>query len=211
MRQAMRAIVSLFLFTALLLSAAALVRAQNPPTDNQVAEGNSIESARAKQLIAARARETILALKRRDMQRLSGLVHPTKGVRFTPYNYTDVKEDRVFRRAQVKGLLANRKKYLWGSYDGSGDPIRLTFRKYYNQFVYDWDFASDKEVRYNVSARTNTNYDNVYEIYPDSIVVEYLNPGTVESGMDWSALRLVFEKKNGTWYLVGVLHNEWTI
>lgn len=207
MRQTIRIILGLLL----LLSTNAFALAQVSPTDDQVAEGNTISSARAKQLIAARARETILALKRRDMAQLAGIVHPTKGVRFTPYNYIDVKEDLVFRRAQVKGLMASRKRYLWGSYDGSGDPIRLTFRKYYEQFVYDWDFASDKDARYNVSARTNTNYDNAYEVYPNSIIVEYLNPGTVESGMDWSALRLVFEKQGGTWYLVGVLHNEWTI
>ncbi|MBV9957521.1 MAG: hypothetical protein JO360_03835 [Acidobacteria bacterium] len=209
--KAVRQTIRIILGLLLLLSTNAFALAQVSPTDDQVAEGNTISSARAKQLIAARARETILALKRRDMAQLAGIVHPTKGVRFTPYNYIDVKEDLVFRRAQVKGLMASRKRYLWGSYDGSGDPIRLTFRKYYEQFVYDWDFASDKDARYNVSARTNTNYDNAYEVYPNSIIVEYLNPGTVESGMDWSALRLVFEKQGGTWYLVGVLHNEWTI
>jgi hypothetical protein len=30
-------------------------------------------------------------------------------------------------------------------------------------------------------------------------------------GMDWRSLRLVFEKKNDIWYLVGIIHDQWTI
>jgi (p)ppGpp synthase/HD superfamily hydrolase len=29
--------------------------------------------------------------------------------------------------------------------------------------------------------------------------------------MDWRSLRLVFEKKNDIWYLVGIIHDQWTI
>jgi UDP-N-acetyl-2-amino-2-deoxyglucuronate dehydrogenase len=33
----------------------------------------------------------------------------------------------------------------------------------------------------------------------------------LEEGMDWRSLRLVFEKKNDIWYLVGIIHDQWTI
>jgi hypothetical protein len=29
--------------------------------------------------------------------------------------------------------------------------------------------------------------------------------------MDWRSLRLFLEQKDGTWYLVGIVHGQWTI
>ena len=33
----------------------------------------------------------------------------------------------------------------------------------------------------------------------------------VNDGMDWSSLKLVFQPAETRWYLVGVVHGEWTI
>jgi hypothetical protein len=43
--------------------------------------------------------------------------------------------------------------------------------------------------------------------------VEYYFPGfeAQYEGMDWKSLRLVFEQHQGSWKLVGIIHNEWTI
>ena len=43
--------------------------------------------------------------------------------------------------------------------------------------------------------------------------MEYHFPGIDPKfeGMDWRSLRLVFEQKNCTWYLVGIIHAQWTI
>ena len=30
-------------------------------------------------------------------------------------------------------------------------------------------------------------------------------------GMDWKSLRLVFQEKDNIWYLVGIIHDGWTI
>ena len=204
MHRISRAIVTVLIFLLLPLS----LKAQ----ETQVAQGNTIAPERAKSIIAVRARETITALKNGDMKKLAAIAHPTKGVRFTPYNYVDTKEDLVFHPSQLKSLMTSKKRYVWGSYDGSGDPIRLTFKKYYQRFIYDADFARMKDVSYNDSQMTNTNYDNAYEIYPNSIIVGYFFAGSKRyDGMDWRGLRLVFQPKGGTWYLVGVMHNEWTI
>ena len=29
--------------------------------------------------------------------------------------------------------------------------------------------------------------------------------------MDWGALKLVFQQIDGNWYLVGLIHSNWTI
>lgn len=45
------------------------------------------------------------------------------------------------------------------------------------------------------------------------MVVEYYLPGENPDygGLDWQSLRLVFQHKEGAWYLVGVIHDEWTV
>lgn len=168
--------------------------------------------AEAKRIIEGRSRLVLLALKGRNMSRLSIFVHPKDGVRFSPYNYVWPERNLIFKREKVRGLLEDKKKYLWGEYDGSGDPIRLTFASYYKKFIFDWDFSRTKRVSYNQAISISTNLDNAFTTYPGAIVVEYYHPGGKKyDGMDWGTLRLVFQKYSGMWYLVGIIHDEWTI
>lgn len=55
--------------------------------------------------------------------------------------------------------------------------------------------------------------DNSHDFYPNSIIVEYYLPGTDPNngGMDWQSLRLVFQSIENQWYLVGIIHSQWTI
>jgi hypothetical protein len=145
------------------------------------------------------------------MRQLSSFVHPDKGLRFSPYVYVE-SSNRVFTRWQVANLFRNNRRYMWGEADGTGDPLRLTARQFFNQFIYDKDFLRAKEVNYNtVKGRGNT-INNIFEFYPRTIAVEYYLPGTNPqySGMDWGGLWLVFEQKGNTWYLVGLASDEWT-
>ncbi|MDD5470267.1 MAG: hypothetical protein PHO92_05750, partial [Candidatus Peribacteraceae bacterium] len=61
------------------------------------------------------------------------------------------------------------------------------------------------------SARGNV-LDNARDVYPGAQIVEYHFPGfdPQYEGMDWSSLRLVLEKFNSEWRLVGLIHDEWT-
>ena len=147
------------------------------------------------------------------MKTLATFVHPTKGVRFSPYGYirTD-KEDLVFKRSEISGLLASRRVYNWGTYDGSGDAIKLNFPAYYKKFVYNQDFARAPQVGYNRIVKQGNTIVNVKEAYPRAAFVEYHFPGSKKADrMDWNSLRLIFEKSGGRWYLVGISHDQWTI
>ena len=167
----------------------------------------------AEQTIARRARQAILALKSRNLNKLSELVHSAKGLRFSPYHSVNLEKhgDLVFSRRQVKGLMTSKKRYLWGAEDGSGDPIRKTFAAYYRLYVYDHDFSKAKDVTYNSDTLSSGNLvNNIRESYPAAIIVEYHFPGFEEKygGMDWKSLWLIFEQQGNEWYLVGIAHGE---
>jgi hypothetical protein len=172
--------------------------------------GNLSPSA-AKSIIQARSQNALQAKRQPHMSRLSSYVHPTRGLRFSPYVSTD-NADRVFRGNQVRYLGNSTQVYHWGSFDGSGDPIRLAWRDYYRRFVYDRDFAAAPKVFYNTTyARGNTT-NRLNSIYPGAIFVEHHFPASAASGgMDWKSLWLVWQRSGSTWYLSGIAHDQWTI
>ncbi|HEY0736149.1 MAG TPA: hypothetical protein VGD69_14640 [Herpetosiphonaceae bacterium] len=182
--------------------------AQGPTLTPQIV--GQVSSAEAEQIIAPTAKQAIEALKNRDMVRIAGMAHPEKGMAFSAYGRVDDKSV-VLKPEQLAGALADPTIRLWGSYDGTGDPIELTFAAYFERFVYSHDFAAAPEIGYNQALGDIYNYADDFD--PGSIFVEYHFPGfdPQYEGMDWQSLRLVFEQQDQTWYLVGILHNQWMI
>lgn len=152
-------------------------------------------------------------LKDQNMEELSVFVHPDTGVRFSPYGYIDILNHQTFTTSQIPGLLTDTQTYLWGFFDGTGDPIQLTFEDYYEQFVYDVDFANPNLIGNNTVVGTGNSLLNISEVYPDAVFVEFHFTGfdPQYDGMDWESLRLVFLELDGIWYLSGIIHDQWTI
>ncbi|WP_051775554.1 hypothetical protein [Paenibacillus tyrfis] len=166
----------------------------------------------AEKVIAGEAEAVIEALKHQDMKQLKRYVHPEKGIRFSPYATVDVKHDLVFKAGQLPGLLQDKTVNTWGTYDGSGAPIQLTFQDYYKRFVYDRDYAKPEKIGYNEIVRQGNSVINIREAYPNSIFVEYhFSRDADHNEMGWSSLRLVFQQHAEVWYLVGIVHDQWTI
>lgn len=158
------------------------------------------------------AAQVIQALAQKDMTAAAEFVHPEMGVRFSPYAYVR-EEHQVFMPDEIASLEGSEETYLWGQYDGSGEPIELTFDDYYEKFVYSADFANPEDMAVNARIGQGNTINNIQDFYPDSSYVEYHFSGFEEQygGMDWESLRLVFVQEDGAWYLVGVVHDEWTI
>ncbi len=182
------------------------------PSAPSTAEPTAVVTAAPREIVMARAREVVEALRDRDMERLSAMVHPVKGVRFSPYAFVQ-DSDLVFKPDQLISLLSDPTKYMWGYYDGSGLPIEMTFEEYYGRFVYDQDYANAEQVSYNERIGPGNTIDNSLEYYPGASVVEYHFSGfdPALGGMDWKSLRLVFQQEGSVWYLVGIIHDEWTV
>lgn len=154
----------------------------------------------------------VKALQAKDLKALESYVHPQLGVRFTPYAYV-TERDLVFKREVVSGLFDDPTVYNWGVYDGVGGAIELTFAEYFEEFVYSADFADAAMVAYNQSIGQGNSINNLTEFYPNADYVEFHFPGfdPQYEGMDWQSLRLVFVKEDALYYLVGIIHAEWTI
>jgi uncharacterized protein YgiM (DUF1202 family) len=172
----------------------------------------------ASEAIAARAAQIILALKGPDLRTLAGSVHPDKGVRFSPYTYVRAApgspggQDLVFTAAQVQSLWSDPIVYKWGTAAGSGEAIELTFAGYYDRYIYDVDFARPDVIGFGETVGQGNTINNISEVYPGAVTVEYHFEGfdPQYAGLDWRSLRLVLEPVAGSWYLVGIVHDEWT-
>ncbi|MEK3882465.1 hypothetical protein [Paenibacillus sp. PL2-23] len=158
------------------------------------------------------AAAVIEALKSKNIEALKKLVHPEHGVRFSPYAHID-SENAVHFEAGKLPDLDDPSVFTWGVFDGSGEPIKLTFGKYYERFVYDHDYANAAEIGWDTLIGSGNTTPNLKELYPDSYLVDYHFPGFDEKyeGMDWASLILVLEQHEGSWYVSAIVHSAWTI
>jgi hypothetical protein len=164
-------------------------------------------------LLAGREQKVIMALKQRDMNTLAAYVHPEKGVRFSPYLYINSDSDLVFSASQIRSFFDNQSPRVWGYYEDIATPIKLTNEAYFKMFVYDQNYAFADKMNYNREIKGSLTAGNVFEVYPKSIVVEYLcsKNGNPEEDSAWNDLKLVFAQEGKSWYLVGIIHDQWTI
>lgn len=171
----------------------------------------AIPEPRLGQEISALQKHVINLIRNRDYKDLSKYAHPQKGVRFSPYSFV-TERDLTFYASLIANFGSDKTKYIWGIFDGSGFDIEFTPAEYFDRFVYDKDFVKVGTVSYNKIQRKGNTLENQFEVYPNSTIVEYYFHGSeAHAGLDWASLRMVFEKYNGKWYLVGIIHNQWTI
>lgn len=165
--------------------------------------------------VKAQAVAVLKAIAANDMDALSALTHPDKGLRLSPYGYVHVggqDPDRVFTAAQIKNAYGDTTLLRWGYADGSGEPIDLSFSQYWGGYVNVRDWANAPKSGYDTLIGQGNTLINLTDVYPNTHFVEYHFPGHEKNaGMDWASLRLVFEQKGSTWYLVGICYDRWTI
>lgn len=159
------------------------------------------------------ALEFLTLLDQANIQSLSDLVHPTEGVRFSPYAYVDVQTDQWSDAANLSQFLSGSQALNWGSYDGSGEPILLTPQDYIDQFVYDQAYLQPHIIGYNQIISSGNTLVNIADVYPGATFIEFHFTGFDPQfeGIDWRSLILVLKQDGGLWYIIGVVHSEWTI
>ena len=155
--------------------------------------------------------EILSVLKSKDYAKLANFVHPEKGVQFSMYAYVNPKKDKHFTKEDFKKYVATNIKFTWGEKDGTGDPLVLSIKDYLRDWVLRKDFSKG-EFQLNSFKGTGNSLNNLKEIYPNNDFTENYIGGSEEyGGMDWNCLRFVFEELYGTYYLVAMINDEWTI
>lgn len=159
-------------------------------------------------------KEVLTIFKNKEYSKLDSFIHPMEGVRFSPYASVNPSTDKQFSPEEFQRLVtANKsKKVNWGEYDGSGDPILLTPQEYFKKFVYDANFVHPEKYGVNNVIKTGNSVNNLKSVYKESDFTESNFSGTKNGGgLDWKSVRLVFKQLNGRYYLVGIVHDQWTI
>ncbi|MCP1225787.1 hypothetical protein [Sebaldella sp. S0638] len=170
----------------------------------KVSEENIYELKKTNQIV-------IKLIKERDVNALAEYVHPKKGILFSPYSDIKNNENMVIDEKELVKIYDKNAELVWGTYDGTGARILLTFDDYFDRFIYDSDYI-EYEPNFDGIMGTGNTYENINSIFPDSEIVEYYIPGTEKYAyLDWKSLRLVYELYKGKYYLTAIVHNEWTI
>ncbi|WP_051268158.1 hypothetical protein [Terrimonas ferruginea] len=158
------------------------------------------------------ADSVVKALNNRDLVTLASFVHPEKGVRFSPYGFVDTSATAHFTTQDLQKAKMTD-VHNWGDFDGSGDPIKFTIERYFRRFVINANYLRAPKRSYNNFLTHGSSLNNLKEVYPSAMNVEYFYPGFDKKyeGMDWSCLRIVMEPYNGRLRLVAVVHDEWTV
>jgi len=158
--------------------------------------------------------QTILEqIKNKNYPSIIQYIQPDSGIRFSPYGYVNFDTDIVIKPNQFRSMINDSTKLVWGHYDGSGDDINLTFKGYFEKFVYNVDFLKAEKLSVNKSATKGNSLNNIMKAYPGAEYTESYFSGFDKkyNGMDWQALRLIYKKQAGKYYLIGIVHDQWTI
>jgi hypothetical protein len=158
-------------------------------------------------------KQVLTSIKNKDYKTFADFIHPTLGVRFSPYAYIDTSGDVKFSRDKFLDKVNTQDKFNWGDYDGSGDSILLTIKDYFSQFVYGADFLNAERISLNKMIGRGNSLNNLETVYKDCDFTESYFSGFDKKldGMDWCCLRLVFKRHLNKFYLVAIVHDQWTI
>jgi hypothetical protein len=174
-------------------------------------EVTNLRSTRAE--IVGFANKLILLIRDRKLDKLAKYVHPTKGLSFSPYGHVSVNRV-IVKEGELAKIWRSNPVIIWGNYDGSGQPIKMSIVDYFKTFVYAADYTSAPLTAINKRLGQGNSYSNIQEVFPNSIFVEYHFKGFEPKfqGMDWRSLILVFEKRQDKgWWLIAIINDQWTI
>lgn len=210
-------IVFLSLITALIVISCKSKSSKKEGPDSPAVDSTAIMMAkRVKDSTLLSLTQTVLtAFKNKNYDSLKNFIHPDAGLRFSPYGFIDTASDVVIKSEKISQYLKTKKqaKITWGEFDGSGEPINMTLDEYMKTFVYDVDFIKPEAVKVDSFIGAGNSMNNLLEVYKDCNFTESHFSGFDKKfdGMDWRSLRLVYRQKDGKYYLVGVVHDQWTI
>jgi len=90
-----------------------VIKLQNEIENLKKSSEERISPLEAQKIIEDETIEVILAIKNKDMDKLSTFINPDKGVRFSPYSHVSIDNDLIFTADQIKNISKDKTKYTW--------------------------------------------------------------------------------------------------
>lgn len=139
-------------------------------------------------------------------------IHPTLGVKFSMYAYVRPDKDKVFSREQFAQYLQQSKiRFTWGQLDGTGEMLVTPLPTYLQSWVGGSKF-NNATMSINDFKASGNSINNLKQVYQTSDFVEFYYSGSEKyAGLDWQALRLVFDEYQGKRYLVAIINDRSTV
>ncbi|SDC89778.1 hypothetical protein [Pedobacter soli] len=180
--------------------------------ENKTVQAVKIRQATQQDSIEAVGLKALTALQAKDYEAFAALFHPTEGVRFSPYGFIDPTHKQVLAKDFLEAITRNW-ILTWGHVDGSGEAIKIRVKAYVDKFIYNADYLHAPQKSYDSIIGKGNSIDNLKDTYPQLHFTEYHFKGFDEKyrGLDWTSLRFVFKKYNNAYYLVAVIHDQWTV
>jgi hypothetical protein len=149
-----------------------------------------------------------------DIDAVAQYINQQRGLLFSPYGYIDRTTALIFDAKQIRNAWRENRTYQWGHYDGSGEPIRMSIKDYFKNFVIDRNYLGRANIVTGPLKAQGNSIVNIREQFPDAIIAQFHVPGrdVKFSGMDWTTLYcvLVPDQQKG-WSLIALVHDQWTI
>lgn len=157
------------------------------------------------------SKQILISLKNKDLHSLIKFIHPDSGIRLSPYAYISTTDKRFTRQTFLKAVESST-VIEWGITSGSGETIAMPVTGYFARYVYDVDFLQAEKIVVNQFLGSGNSLNNLLQFYPDTDFTESYFSGFDKKygGMDWRTLRLVYKQIQDQFYLVGIVHDEWT-
>lgn len=203
----------LYVSVLILVSSCGNQLSEEKNTESQLSPDSVVEENFSQQdSINAVGEQILLAFRDQNVAELKKYFSEN-GVRFSPYAHIDSVDDVRLNSEEFADALNSNRILVWGNFDGSGEPIKLGISDYLKRFVYNADYLNAEAVGYNEVIKKGNTINNLDLVYPGYTFIDYHFSGFDPKfkGMDWTSLRLVFKKENGDYFLVGVVHDQWTI
>ncbi|MCL1834883.1 MAG: hypothetical protein FWG48_01870 [Oscillospiraceae bacterium] len=162
--------------------------------------------------LTALAFETLEVIKAGDYRALSKIAHPEEGVVFSPCATVNPGTNKCFLPDMIAAFGKDKNAYVWGVAAAGGEPIEMTAPEYFSMFVFDRDYTAASVVGINRVVRSGNALENIREVFPDVLFVDFFYPGGERDPadeQDWSSLRLGYEEYGGALKLRVILRSDW--
>jgi hypothetical protein len=155
--------------------------------------------------------EIVRMLAERDFAGLGRHVD-AEGLRLSPY-LTILPDSLRLSPAELARCADDTRIRQWGTWDGQGDPIRMTCAEYFDRLVWVADFRAVRETAFDRPLAGGTDIDNHRALYPNAVIAWRYRPEYRDAAgyHPWQSLHLVFARRGGEWRLLAIARGTRTI